>query len=193
MVTFFGAGGVCFVRAVAVPVTATVYPTGSNSWSNSPTRDFGEVRYHITCVLATPQRCYPNGVCVRNAQDFASKDGMRGGLPSQAFSIVGDDSKRDVHKTGGNGLEPAVIKSVVVHEIPQVIPGIDSGRSMSARMLDATNLVEDDEAIMPRNIISQETSTDGVSKQRNYILRYDPRGEPELTIGACSTPEFVSV
>ena len=64
---------------------------------------------------------------------------------------------------------------------------------MRTRMLDATNLVEDGETFMPWNIISQETSTDGISKAGDYVLRYDPRGKPELTIAACSTPEFVSV
>ena len=60
-------------------------------------------------------------------------------------------------------------------------------------MLDATNLVEDDETFMPWNVISQETATDGIGKRGDYVLRYDPRGEPELTTAACSAPEFVSV
>lgn len=64
---------------------------------------------------------------------------------------------------------------------------------MRTRMLDAPNLVEDDETFIPWNTISQETCTDGVSKKGDYVLRYDPRGEPELTIAACSTPEFISV
>jgi hypothetical protein len=46
---------------------------------------------------------------------------------------------------------------------------------------------------MPWNVISQETATDGIGKRGDYVLRYDPRGEPELTTAACSAPEFVSV
>jgi hypothetical protein len=60
-------------------------------------------------------------------------------------------------------------------------------------MLDATNLVEDDETFIPWNVISLETITDGISEMGDYVLRYDPRGEPELTTTACSMPEFVSV
>jgi hypothetical protein len=60
-------------------------------------------------------------------------------------------------------------------------------------MLDATNLVENDETFIPWNIISQETGTDGIGKRRDYVLRYDPRGEPELTTATCSMPEFISV
>ena len=117
MVTFLRAGSERFVGGVALEVTAVIFPCGSNSWSNSPPRDLREVRRHIACVLTAPKGHYPNGGLVRKAQNFAYKAEVRDGLPSQAFSIVGDDSEHNVHKTGGVP-EPAVVKGVVVHEFP---------------------------------------------------------------------------
>jgi hypothetical protein len=118
---------------------------------------------------------------------------VRVGLPSQASSIVGDDIESDVHETCGGVPEPGVIKVVAVHEFAQLISGIESGSSMRTRMLDATNLVEDDETLIPRNTISRETGTDGVSKKGDCVLRYNSRGEPELTTMTSSTPGFVGV
>jgi len=111
MATPLGAGSERFVRGIALEVMAVVFPSGSNSWSNSPPRDLGEMRRHVTRVFTTPKGRYPNGGLVRNTQNFAYKGEVRDSLPSQAFSIVGDDSKRNVHKTGGGVPEPAVIKS----------------------------------------------------------------------------------
>lgn len=112
--------------------------------------------------------------------------------PTQALSIVGDDGKRDIHEAGAV-LDPAVTKAVIRHKVFQLVSGIESGRSMNIRMLDTTDLVEDDEIVIPRNTISEETVTDGVKKGRDLVPRYDPCGEPELTIAACSTPKFVTV